>query len=58
MATFGTDVTWALMTFLMLAGFMYLLQSAYNGFIEMQSSLVSFYSCVDPDNLIRSSYNF
>lgn len=60
MATFGTDVGDLGTNDFSYACWIYVptLQSAYNGFIEMQSSLVTFYSCVDPDNYIRSVITF
>ena len=60
MSTFGTDVgdlgtndfTYSIWIYVPT------LQSAYNGFLEMQSGLVSFYAMVDEDNKIRATITF
>ncbi len=60
MATFGTDVGDLGTNDFTYSCWIYVptLQSAYNGFIEMQSSLVSFYAMVDADNYIRAVITF
>lgn len=60
MATFGTDVGDLGTSDFSYSAWIYVptLQSAYNGFIEMQSSLVSFYAMVDGDNYIRTVITF
>ena len=60
MATFGTDVGDLGTNDFSYSAWIYVptLQSAYNGFIEMQSSLVSFYAMVDGDNYIRAVITF
>jgi hypothetical protein len=60
MATFGTDVGDLGTSDFSYSAWIYVptLQSAYNGFIEMQSGLVSFYAMVDQDNYIRAIITF
>lgn len=60
MATFGTDVGDLGTSDFSYSAWIYVptLQSAYNGFIEMQSGLVSFYAMVDEDNYIRAIITF
>lgn len=59
-ATFGTDVGDLGTSDFSYSCWIYVptLQSAYNGFIEMQSSVVSFYAMVDVDNYIRAVITF
>ena len=60
LATFGTDVGDLGTNDFSYSVWIYVptLQSAYNGFIEMQSGVVSFYAMVDPDNYIRATITF
>jgi len=60
MATFGTDVGDLGTNDFSYACWIYVptLQNAYNGFIEMQSTLVSFYAMVNEDNYIRAIITF
>lgn len=59
-ATFGTDVGDLGTNDFSYACWIYVptLQNAYNGFIEMQSNVVSFYAMVDVDNYIRAVITF
>ncbi len=60
LATFGTDVGDLGTNDFAYSVWIYVptLQSDYNGFIEMQSTLVSFYAMVDADNYIRAVITF
>jgi hypothetical protein len=60
MATFGTDVGDLGTSDFSYSCWIYVptLQSAYNGFIEMQSSVVTFYAMVDVANYIRAAITF
>lgn len=60
MATFGADIGDLGTSDFSYSAWIYVptLQSAYNGFIEMQSSLVSFYAMVGADNEIRAVITF
>lgn len=60
MSTFGTDVGDLGTNDFSYSVWIYVptLQSAYNGFIEMASGLVSFYAMVDQDNYIRAIITF
>ena len=60
MATFGTDVGDLGTNDFAYSVWIYVptLQNDYNGFIEMQSTLVSFYAMVNEDNYIRAIITF
>ncbi len=60
LATFGTDVGDLGTNDFSYSVWIYVptLQSAYNGFIEMQSGVVSFYAMLDEDNKVRATITF